>query len=167
MSQQQASTRKQVTEGSTLSTTKQTRQTFLKFRLDADDSGWPPVGSESIPVIGHEDGTYEVAVPPLFVKGISVGDCISADVDDENYVRNWSHRSLSKRSTIWILKGNAKNLEHRIDSLRKLGCNIERLTSIGLYAIDVPRHIAVSDIDDLMSKIEMDGGHIAYPSFRH
>jgi hypothetical protein len=150
-----------------MSNAKTNGHSFLKFRLEIDDDGWPPVGSESIPVIEREDGQYEVAVPPFFLKDISVGDQITVDLDDENYVTGWTHQSRSGRSTIWLLKGDAADLEPHLESLKNLNCNVERFTQVTLCSIDVPESVSVSEIDAIMARIKADGGQIAYPSFRH
>jgi hypothetical protein len=78
---------------------------FLKFRLEADDDGWSPVGVECIPAIEHEGGVYEVMVPPLFLKDIAVGDQITVNLDDENCVTAWTHKSRFSRSTILAVEG--------------------------------------------------------------
>lgn len=140
---------------------------FLQFRLDIDADGWPPFGSESLPVTEHETGIFEVMVPPLFLKDLSVGDRISVDLDDENYVTNWAHESQSDRSTIWLLKGSSSDMEPILNRLKKLKCNVERLSKFDLCSIDVPASTTLSEIDEIIAIFETDGGQVAYPSFRH
>ena len=49
----------------------------LHFILNVVDE-WPPVAIEGVPCIQVEGG-YRIETPPLFVKGLSVGDVISAE----------------------------------------------------------------------------------------
>jgi hypothetical protein len=55
-------------------------QHSLMFELEVDD-GWPPVAVESLPFKIKENG-FLLLNPPLFIKGLSVGDDISVTIDD-------------------------------------------------------------------------------------
>lgn len=141
--------------------------TFLNFRLEIDGDGWPPVGSESLPFIEREHGLFELTVPPLFLKGLSVGDCISVDFDNEEYVSGWKCISPSRRSTVWLLKGSATNFQLTLENLKRLRCNVERFPEMHLCAIDIPETVALVALDEIIGEFEDTGGQVAYPSFRH
>lgn len=140
---------------------------YIIFRLNADDDGWPPVGAESLPVNERSAGVFEVLKVPIFVADISVEDQIRPLFDDEGYVIHWKHQKRSKRSTIWIAKGEALDLSRHLTELIKIGCSIETLSKFQLNSVDVPEHIEIDALNDVLDRIEDDGGFLAYPSLRH
>ena len=76
-------------------------QVELHFRLNVIDE-CPPVAVEGVLCTLVENG-YRIESPPLFVKGISVGDIIEVKFDVENYVALWQPVSKSGRTTAWIM----------------------------------------------------------------
>lgn len=144
------------------------KQIELAFVLNVED-GWPPVAIEGLPATLVKDG-YRVETPPLFVKGLSVGDVIQVVRDAGGNVSSWSHLSKSRRTTIWLLriaKLNSDEIQRVLKELRALKCNTVQLPRFGSYSIDVPEDCAIEDVDACLEKVDQTRVAIAYPSFRH
>ena len=78
----------------------------LHYNLNVIED-WPPVSIESILCTKILEG-YRLESPPLFVKGLSVGDIISVELDSVNNIKSWKILAHSSRTTIWILRTGAK-----------------------------------------------------------
>jgi len=140
----------------------------LYFQLEVDD-GWPPV---SVEVMSCEEvaGGYRIKSPPIFVKGISVGDVITADPDGEGRVWEWQHLSQSMHTTIWLgrLEGEVQvEIDEILKKLRALHCNIAEIRALGCYAVDVPPQCPIQRIDEALDDVDADRIAVAFPSFRH
>jgi hypothetical protein len=137
----------------------------LMFVLDVDD-GWPPVAKECMPCteLGSD---YRIEVPPLFIKGLSVGDVISVERNDEGEVVAWSHVKESGRSTVWIMVTGDQSIVGTIECLKKLKCNVAEFEPYRYFAIDVPEECSVERLDECLDGLDEDHASVAYPSFRH
>lgn len=138
----------------------------LGFPLNVEDD-WPPVSLESLPFSQTAEG-FALQVPPLFVKGLSVGDIIAVEKDEENRVWNWSHLQKSKHTTVWILRIKAgESIAQWLEELRTLGCRISDFGKYGCYALDVPEHIPIETIDQRLEQLDPEHYATAFPSMRH
>lgn len=139
----------------------------LHFCLNIEDD-WPPVSVEGILVSHTADKKYRIETPPLFIKGLSVGDVIDAVMDSEKKVTSWQAISQSGRSTIWLLRmAEPSNIEKVLVELEKYGCSVINLSQFGCYSIDVPEDCNIKVIDECLAKLDESRVAIAYPSFRH
>lgn len=140
--------------------------TMLKFSLDVED-GWPPVAVESLPFLTFPNG-YTAQASPLFVKDLSVGDKISADLDHENNVKAWAHLNRSAHTTIWLLRLRQPNgIDDALAKLREVGCNTVGLQAAGCYSIDVPGTISMEIVDSILAVLDDNAVAVAFPSMRH
>lgn len=138
----------------------------LHFELPVVDE-WPPVSVEGL-IFEPIDGGYKLAKPPLFVKGLSVGDEILVDTDCDQRVVDWQHRVLSKNSTVWVLRiGAGEGIENVVAELISAGCDIVKLPSLGSYSVNVPDACSITVIDEILDKLDRSVYAVAYPSFRH
>lgn len=138
----------------------------LLFPLAINDD-WPPVSVEGLPCI-EEGDVYKIDSPPLFIKGLSVGDRIKAEYDKEYQVVSWTHKEKSDRSTIWILRKNSNfDLDSILSSVRIEGCNTVYLRQYGIASVDVPGDVSMSVIDEIFERFNSDDFAVAYSSFRH
>lgn len=138
---------------------------YLIFRLDVAD-GWPPVAAEGIPCL-HEAGSYRIRVPPLFLKGLSVGDVIAVFDDDQGQVCSWRHLSKSDRSTVRVMTFGAVSIDVQLSNLRGLGVNVEGFSGTGLFALDIPASVPAPVLDECFGEFSKAELAIAYPSWRH
>ncbi|MDQ1835503.1 DUF4265 domain-containing protein [Massilia scottii] len=138
----------------------------LHFRLNVVDE-WPPVAVEGVLCTAVDKG-YRIESPPLFVKGISVGDIIEVAFDLENDVASWQPISQSGRTTAWILRtGSGNNIATVLPELRALGCQIVELPELGCYAVDIPPEVSIADIDACLARLDGNSTAVAFPSYRH
>lgn len=138
----------------------------LRFDLQVED-GWPPVATEVLQCRPVGSG-YEVVSIPLFVKDLSVGDVISAQINTNGLVQSWRHTSKSEHSTIWVLRTQSgAPIEDVLGRLRAIGCNTVGANSIGMYAVDVPPEVDIEGVDKVLESLDGDEAGVAYPSFRH
>jgi len=140
--------------------------TELNFKLEVVD-GWPPIGFESVPCSLIEGG-FRIESPPLFVKGLSCGDLITAQLDADGIVQSWGFLKQSNRTTIWLLRTlGPYDLRPALRCLRGLGCHTVQLENLGCYSVDVPGECAFEKVDECLANIDNSFIAIAYPSFRH
>lgn len=128
---------------------------------------WPPVAIEGIPCMQVEGG-YRIESPPLFVKGLSVGDVILAEFDLLGNVVAWRLVSRSGRTTAWILRtGAGDNIASVLPCLKSINCEIVALPKLGCYSVDVPAAVCIADVDACLAHLDASSTAVAFPSFRH
>jgi hypothetical protein len=140
------------------------RRVSLTFALDVED-GWPPVAAECLP-FDVVPGGVKLLVPPLFIKGLSVGDVIVVEEQDDQ-IWSWKHRSRSKNSTVWLLalRDRAKRIGKAVRRLASMGCT--STSGLAVTAIDVPPTVSMEELDAVLGTLDPEMTPIAYPSFRH
>jgi len=140
----------------------------LLFKLDCDDE-WPPAAVEGI--WGQPEGSWFRALTcPLFVKGLSVGDVIAPELDNQGEVTAFKVIQPSQNSTVWVIAQDPNVRENLLAAVRALGCNtVGGLhTTPSLCSIDVPANVTIDEIDSILGSLEREEKiSIAYPSFRH
>lgn len=138
----------------------------LSFVLDVVD-GWPPVALECIPVRQTPDG-YEVLASPLFVRDLSVGDVLRAELERENRVVSYAHAHRSRNSTVWLLRtGPGLDPSATLEALHRLGCTTNGLDAFGCYSVCVPSHVSMDAVDAVLDALPEESLAVAFPSFRH
>jgi hypothetical protein len=135
----------------------------LTFRLDVED-GWPPVAAEGIPCV-EEPAGLRVTVPPLFIKGLAVGDNIEVLEESEGQVVAWKTTKTAGHSTIWVMP-NKHDIETELEELRGLGCNTSVFPGGVLYAVDLPPNLAPSEVDKRFESLTPQVA-LAHPAWRH
>ncbi len=140
----------------------------LQFPLESEE-GWPPVSAECLPMRPTAAG-FEVTIPPLFVKGLSVGDVIEVTLEpSDGRVASWRHAHRSGHSTVWLLVLTAAatpSLARTLDGLRVLGCGTAEFATMGTYSIDVPPTVSMADVDALLADLDEAAVAVAFPSLR-
>lgn len=145
-----------------------TQSVSLSFALDVEE-GWPPVAIESLPFVRVSPNEYRLLSVPLFVKNLSVGDVLAptARTGDDVLV-DWDHVVRSERTTIWLLRLRATSaIDRALQAARNLGCNTSGVDQFGVYAIDVPAEIELSQVDEVLNNLDPDDVAVAFPSLRH
>ncbi|WP_158290305.1 DUF4265 domain-containing protein [Ramlibacter sp. WS9] len=138
--------------------------TNLTFALAVDD-GWPPVAAEGLPCRPVADG-FEVLVPPLFVKGLAVGDVIRVKSEVNGQVTEWETLRASANSTVWLMVQGV-DLRQELDELRALGCNTSSFPGGQVHSIDVPSSLAIEELESrLDGKYSEEQVALAYPVWR-
>ncbi|WP_350339216.1 DUF4265 domain-containing protein [Geomonas sp. Red32] len=108
-------------------------------------------------------------VPPVFVKGLSVGDVIEVSLESEpRRVAFWRHVKRSGHTTIWLLRlCRSATIEAVLTELRGLGCNTVGLEKLGTYSVDVPETVQIETVDVVLANLDADSVAVAFPSMRH
>jgi hypothetical protein len=141
-------------------------QVPLVFPLEVDD-GWPPAAVESLPFQKTPDGLLAL-VAPLFVKDLSVGDLIEAELGPERQVESWRHLARSGHTTIWLLRqARTGSIGPVLARLRQLGCATVSLEDAGAYSVDVPESVPIATVDAVLEELDSDAVAVAFPSLRH
>lgn len=142
----------------------------LSFVLEIEE-GWPPAAVECLPATRVGAG-YQVLVPPLFVKDLSVGDVVHIDEEEEQGIFAWRHLERSGHTTIWLLRLQRSDevdrmLASALERLRELGCFTSSMESWGAYAIDLPGTVSIRDADEILDRFDPEVVAVAFPSMRH
>ena len=136
----------------------------LGFELRATEESWPPVNAEWLWFESErpfESARYRLVSVPWFVSGLALGDTIEAIVDEASRVERWSVAERSGSDLIWILKHELE-LWAEIDDLCDLGCLAENYQNFH-FAVSVPASVETPRIDEILERIEIKQGQIAFP----
>jgi hypothetical protein len=137
------------------------------FRLAQDQDGWPPFGSEWLPLLPN-DRMFINTSPPLFISGLSVDDVISLnEFDEEGFVIGWSIVKLSKSSVMWISDIGGGSFTKILSSFRRLGCHTVVLEDLYHASVHIPSSISLDKIDNIIGQLSDIEYAIAFPSNRH
>lgn len=135
----------------------------LGFKLDVQD-GWPPFEIEHL-WVEKQGKLYSIENAPFFVKNLAVGDLISAEIDEYNYVINWKVEKKSGNSTAWIIINKKNDV---LDKLELFGCQVEGGPLSDFYSVNIPNIVDFSEIEKILSSSSDDGFiDVAYPAVRH
>ncbi len=133
------------------------------FRLQRDEDGYPPADSEYLWALPIKGDLYEIDNIPFFVRSVSWGDVIRAEMEDgelwfQEMVRASDHSTIR----VVVFRGSLDDDAHdaAVGRLRKdlelIACSSERSHIPGLVAVDVPPH-ALAQAKDLLAEGERRG----------
>ena len=146
----------------------------LNFPLERDDD-WPPFATEGL-WCQPERADFLVLTCPLFVKGVAIGDRITAHLEEtaalpsQREVVSFNVLEPSDHSTIWLIAIEDSLRERILAELRSLGCSTVEAPegARGHAAIDVPGHVDMAPVDAVLDPHEQRGSvHLAFPALRH
>ncbi|MHB8735138.1 MAG: DUF4265 domain-containing protein [Terriglobales bacterium] len=121
------------------------KYTKISFSLEQDVDGYPPDKWETIWAYEMESGLYCVDNIPFYVKGISCGDVISAEIKEGQL----EFKELVRPSTNSVFRvyvSNAADVKAVRDLFRNLGCESELSNLPKLIAIDIPGSVPIEPI---------------------
>lgn len=134
----------------------------IGFPLERDED-WPPFEVEHL-WVEPNDGNLIIRNFPFFVKGLAFGDEISADLDENNYVKSWEMKTESLNSTVWVWIHSKTDI---IDRLEKIGCGVEGSAVEGLFTINVPSSVTKDKIEPIFDEYEGQASvSFAFPAYR-
>ena len=124
------------------------------------NDGWPPYDIEHLWF--EKDGSiYRLKNFPMYVKGIAFDDVVNLTFDDDGNVVSWTEVESSGNSLVWIYEKDKTDV---VDRLSALGCGVESGENMKLYAVNVPKGIKASDIDNIIIPLEdIDKISVAFP----
>ncbi|QDU82534.1 hypothetical protein Pla110_42920 [Polystyrenella longa] len=109
----------------------------INFLLEQDEDGWPPVTAESLWAIEREEGMYEIANIPFFVRGIAYGDIVKASTETGELIFEEKVEYLG-HITLRIILYDLSCMKRVCEELEKLGCDWEGSHLNNLISVDVP-----------------------------
>jgi hypothetical protein len=119
------------------------------FDLDVED-GYPPVASEGLWCQKSEAGEYVVDNVPFYVVGVSLGDTVSASLEDGNYFCD-GILSGGGHSTIRVVFFDANVVDAVRAGLELLQCAWESMKVGTFTAVDVPPE---ADYDQVLAYLQ-------------
>jgi len=138
----------------------------VAFALDVDN-GWPPIATEDV-WCEKTGSIYELGNAPFFIKGLALGDKISAELDAVNRcVFEFTAVEPSGHSLVWIAELDGLELEPYKDELVDLGLNIEVFSQFKHYTVDVPASVDRYEVNTMMDMLQELGFAMAFPVWRH
>ena len=121
--------------------------TKIVFRLEQDESGYPPSGSEAVWAVELKNGHYKVENIPFYIRGISSGDEIAVDRSEDGlYFRELINPSGN--STFRLLLTHPEFAEDVRRDLLTLGCVTECHKRMGLLAVEIPPSVQIQPFLD-------------------
>lgn len=130
----------------------------IKFSLEPDADGYPPVDVESCWVDDLGDNKYKIANIPFFAKGVALGDVVfGKDIDGELWYD--SPGEYSGHSTLRVVFfEEAKELVPEVrEKLKLLGCSSELSHLPNLIAVDVPESRQFDSVVGFLATYEQEG----------
>ena len=127
------------------------RTVKVHFRLESDNSGYPPAECEFLWCIPTKRGSYIVDNIPFFARDISLGDEISAEKVDKVL---WFSRVLSesKNSTVRVLLKRPHLTVAIREKLGALGCGTELMDELSLLAVTLPPDSRIAEALSFLDK---------------
>jgi hypothetical protein len=134
----------------------------VRFRLQRDSDGWPPVESEGVwakPCGGTE---YELDNVPWFARSVAFGDRVRAEPDDDGGILVEERRSWSGRYTVRVIPHGdepaREQLQTIIEAFSVLGAACEGgLPAFKIVALDIPPTARLAEIKSLLVEGEAQG----------
>jgi Domain of unknown function (DUF4265) len=129
----------------------------LRFRLEQDEDGWPPVASEGVWARSLPSGEYELDNVPWFARNFAFGDRVRAEEDEEGVLWIRERTAWSGRYTVRVIPLAAGPLEGDlqkvIDLFVPLGADCEgALPSYRIVALDLPPEARLAEIKELLRR---------------
>jgi hypothetical protein len=109
----------------------------INFRIEQDESGYPPFLWEGIWAEKVEDQSYIIDNIPFYAKGISVGDLVCAKTSENGLVYEWTIEK-SENSTVRAIVYDEDIKSFLFDVIKKCGCEYEVGVPKTLVAVNVP-----------------------------
>jgi len=132
----------------------------IRFDLDQDESGYPPVRIENLWAVPLGSGTFQIDNIPFFVCGVSCEDIVAARADAEGTLRYAGLVRMGGHSTVRTIlydqPSNKTTLTERTQRLRahlkSLGCWTEQSHIPGLVSVDIPANVNLEAVRQFLQK---------------
>jgi hypothetical protein len=128
----------------------------INFRISTDEDGYPPVSAESLWSDALADG-YKIDNIPFFTREATIGDVVEAKASDDGTLWFSAIKYRSKHSLIRVVFFEATQKEKIISSLKELGCDVEYMPDFKLAAVDIPEHVELRKVQQLLHQESLAG----------
>jgi len=129
----------------------------INFLLKEGDSSYPEVAVESLWASPCDGGAFKIDNIPFFVRGVSCGDIINAELDKTGNLYYKKHVFYSKHSTFRVVFFDEKSIPFTRQKLKVMGCSSELSHNSKLIAIDTPSNVVVQKIVSFLAEGEQNG----------
>ncbi|MFJ3233579.1 DUF4265 domain-containing protein [Streptomyces sp. NPDC086787] len=133
----------------------------VHFRLEMDEDGWPPASVESLWAVDLGDDMVRLDNTPWFVRGVSSGDVIRVETDDEGV--RWAGETVraSENCTIRLIVmkdgGSGAARQTVLETFHRLGTTGEGIERFRMVAFDVPPDADLPRIRKLLEHGDAEG----------
>jgi Domain of unknown function (DUF4265) len=127
------------------------------FKLEQDQDGYPPAGSESLWAAPLGADRYRIDNIPFYVRGLATDDVVSAKKNAVGELIFEEVVERSKHSTVRVFAKNSADKETLRSELKQLGCDSEGSNIPRLFTVDIPPSVAYADIEKVLIRWEQDG----------
>jgi hypothetical protein len=138
-----------------------TAEGFVKlgFALEQDADGWLPGGMEWVWATARPDGTYEVDNSPWYARGVSAGDVVEAELDDDGLliVRRTVRESGASTLRVIFLGDEQRELDALTEELKQKGYGYEFDQNHGVLGVHVPAALPLRPVAELLAVAEREG----------
>jgi hypothetical protein len=133
----------------------------VRFKLQQDADGWPPVESEGLWAEPLGDDLYRVDNTPWFVRNLSADDAVLARAGSDGVLWAIERARWSGRLTIRIIPFKAGPIvgdrQAVLDAFEPLGVSGEGTQQYGLVALDIPGDVDLAAVKSLLRAGRQDG----------
>ncbi len=133
----------------------------VRFKLEKDDEGWPPVESEGLWAEPLGEGRYRVDNTPWFVRNLAADDVVIVLAGNDDVLWATGRAEWSGRLTIRIVPSRDGPLhgdrQAVLDSFEVLGVTGEGIEHYNMVALDVPADADLAAVKQLLRAGEADG----------
>lgn len=133
----------------------------VRFRLERDAEGWPPVASEGVWARPLGGGRYQVENTPWFVRNLANGDVVRAQPDADGALWAMERVEWSGWGTIRVIPRPdgplAGSLAAVLEEFGLLDVSGEGLEQYGIVALEIPPDADLGAIKDRLASGERSG----------
>ena len=132
----------------------------VRFKLDQDEDGWPPVTSEGLWAEPLGEEKYRINNTPWFVRNLAADDVVIAVPAADGVLWATGRVQWSGRFTLRVIPARegplGGDLRAVVDAFKPFGVSGEGARQYGIVALDVPPDADLSSIKRLLRAGEAD-----------
>jgi hypothetical protein len=114
----------------------------VRFQLDQDEDGWPPVASEGVWAVPLGGGLVRLDNIPWFVRDAASGDTFGTSTDSDGVLWATDKVAWSGNCTVRVVPfpdgALAGSRQAVLDAFAPLGVDGEGLEQFGMVALNIP-----------------------------
>lgn len=133
----------------------------IRFDLEQNEDGWPPVGGESLWAFDLGDDRYRLDNTPWFVRGVACCDVVEARAADADSVpvvnQVLEHSGHLTVRVLPLADGTIDALTSLIQEFNALGVDCEGDQDHGLLALDIPPTTRLAPVKEHLDRGVADG----------
>jgi len=127
----------------------------VKFNLEIDEDGWPPIGSEILQ--GIEINPYKIKIDntPFFITNVALHDVVKVSNVGNQFIFE-EIEGFSGNHAISVILRSSSMKTKLLNEMRALNCYCEygEFGSTKMLAISIPYDVSYAKIRDIMDDYE-------------